>query len=343
MFITSITKIAMKKDTDNLLARYFGGNATAQDMQELERWISLSDENQATFDQLTDLYAKLGTFDTNTPFPNSDRAKQTFMAYILKQKDSQKPEMKVREIPFYNNWMFRAAGILVFVLFSFSIWKNYFSEHEMVLATQTNIKQDVLPDQTQVKLSKNSKISYSSNFGKKSKIIHLEGEAKFIVGHEGRGTLQVCADETFIEDIGTTFDVTAYPDSNYISVKVREGEVRFYTKNNKGITLTANETGIYNKDSKQFRVLAQKMDTRTTGSMHVEFQDMVLKDAIEIITNAYNVNIQLAEKSIGNRKITVNFDGEDVNVVLQIIAETLELELKNEPNGYLLCNKKNKL
>jgi len=330
----------MKKDTDNLLARYFGGNATGPDMQELERWISLSDENQTYFDKLTELYAKLGNSDTNIPVPNTERAKQTFMAYIFKENDEQKPDNKTRTVLFYKSWMFRAAGIALLVLLSVAVWKNYFSEHEMVLATQTSIKQDVLPDQTQVKLSKNSKISYSSNFGKKSKVIRLEGEAKFIVGHEGRGTLQICADETFIEDIGTTFDVTAYPDSNYISVKVREGEVRFYTKNNKGITLIANETGIYNKDTKQFRVLAQKMDTRTTGSMHVEFQDMVLKDAIEIITNAYNVNIQLAEKSIGNRKITVNFDGEDVNVVLQIIAETLELELKNEPNGYLLCNKK---
>jgi len=330
----------MKKDTDNLLARYFGGYATAQDMQELERWISLSDDNQIYFDQLTDLYAKLGSSDTNMPVPNTDRAKKTFMAYILKQKDSQKSDAKVRKIPFYNNWMFRAVGILVFVLLSFSVWKTYFSEYEMVLATQTDIKQDVLPDQTQVKLSKNSKISYSSNFGKKTKIIHLEGEAKFIVGHRGRGTLQISANETFIEDIGTTFDVTAYPESNYISVKVREGEVRFYTKKNKGITLHANETGVYNKETKLFKVLAQKLDKRIAGSMHVEFQDMVLKDAIEIITNAYNVNIELTEKSIGNRKITVNFDGEDVNVVLQIIAETLDLNLKKEANGYLLSNKK---
>ena len=72
--------------------------------------------------------------------------------------------------------------------------------------------------------------------------------------------------------------------------------------------------------------------------MHIEFQGILLNDAIEIISNAYNVNIKLTDASIGLRKITVNFDGEDVNVVLQIIAETLNLKLKKEANDFELSN-----
>jgi len=32
----------MKENTDNLLARYFGGNSSEQEMQALELWISES-------------------------------------------------------------------------------------------------------------------------------------------------------------------------------------------------------------------------------------------------------------------------------------------------------------
>ncbi|MEI7503206.1 MAG: FecR family protein, partial [Paludibacter sp.] len=199
--------------------------------------------------------------------------------------------------------------------------------------------QSILPDQTQVKLSKNSKITYSSNFGEKIKLIKLEGEANFTVGHSGSGTLLIQANETFIEDIGTVFAVTAYPDSNFISVKVSKGSVRFYTKNDKGITLDSNETGTYNKQTKTFQVLAQKLDKKTAvGSMHIEFQGILLKDAIDIISNAYNVKIILEDASIGQRKITVKFDGEDVNVVLQIIAETLSLNFKKVANEFVLSN-----
>jgi transmembrane sensor len=225
-------------------------------------------------------------------------------------------------------------------MLSFSVWKLYLSDPEIVLVAKQDVKQEILNDQTQVDLSRNSKITYSSGYSKTNKIINLEGEATFKVGHKGNGILQVVANETFIEDIGTVFAVTAYPDSNYISVKVREGQVHFYTKGNKGLIINSSETGVYDKQSKTFKVLVQKLDKQAAGSMHVDFQAMVLKDAVDIISNAYKVNIKLADKSIGNRKITVNFDGEDVNIVLQIIAQTLDLELQKVDNGYLLSTKK---
>jgi len=329
----------MKKDIDNLLARYFGGNTTKTDMQDLENWISESSENQLYFDEMTHLYAKLGGKELPTVEPNTENAKKTFIAYISKENDNQsKPVYRLKSVS--KNWMFRAASIAIFVVLSLSFWKLFLSEHEMVLATQQTFKQEFLPDRTEVKLSQNSKITYSSNFAKSNKIIKLEGEANFTVGRVGKGKLQVIAAETFIEDIGTVFAVTAYPDSNYINVKVREGQVHFYTKSDKGLIIKANEAGVYNKRTKTFKALVQKLDSLAAGTMRVDFQAIALSDAVDIISNAYSVDIQLAKKSIGNKRITVNFDGEDVNVVLQIMAETLNLNLKRVANGYLLSEKK---
>lgn len=328
----------MKKDIDNLLARYFGGNATKTDMLDLENWISESSENQLYFDEMTNLYAKLGGNNFSVPEPNTEKAKKTFINYISKKNNNQsKTVYQLKSVS--KNWMFRAASITVFVVLSLSFWKLFLSEHEMVLATQQTLKQELLPDRTEVKLSQNSKITYSSNFAKSNKIIKLEGEANFTVGSAGKGKLQVVADETFIEDIGTIFAVTAYPDSNYINVKVREGQVHFYTKTDKGLIINANEAGAYNKKTKTFKILAQKLDSLAAGTMRVDFQAIALSNAIDIISNAYKVDIQLAKKSIGNKRITVNFDGEDVNVVLQIMAETLNLNLVKEANSYVLSEK----
>ena len=329
----------MKHDYDILLARYFGGSASEHDMEALEQWLAASAENQAYFDQMTQLYARMAGPMPTMPSPNTEKAKGIFEAYISKHRDTQ-PVAETKHHSISRQWMLRAASIALFIVVSVSAWHIFLSEHELVLASQTSPKQDVLPDQTQVKLSGNSKITYSSNYGKKSRTIQLEGEASFDVGHAGKGTLQVRAGETFIEDIGTVFAVSAYPDSNYISVKVSEGEVHFFTKNNKGLNLSAHETGVYNKQTKTFKLIAHKLDTLAAGSMHVEFQGMVLRDAIDIIGNAYNVMIRVDEKNIGERKITVNFDGEDVDMVLQIIAQTLDLNLKKDAHGYLLSNNK---
>ncbi|MDO9152567.1 MAG: FecR domain-containing protein [Paludibacter sp.] len=331
----------MKNKTDNLLARYFGGNASEQDMQVLEQWISTSSDNQVYFDQLTNLYAKLGGTDSNTPKPNTDRAKKLFMAYMSKQNNNQrKIVLDTAHKPIFKRWMVQAASVALIFTLSFSAWLIYTSEQDVVLATGMNLKQEILPDQTQIELSRNSKITYSSNYGKKSRNIRLEGKASFIVGHKGKGTLLISANETFIEDIGTVFSISAYPDSVEVTVNVREGKVHFFTNKNKGIIISANETGIYNKQTKDFTVLKSRNDTTQVNIIHIEFNGVILSEAIKTLNKQYGIVIKFEEPDIGERKITVNFDGENVDMILRIIAETLDLNVKKVNDGYLLSNNK---
>jgi transmembrane sensor len=329
----------MKKNIDNLLARYFGGNSSEQDMQALEQWISMSAENQLYFDELTKLYAKMGNSEATMPKPNTERAKKSFMAYISMQGTTQpKQVIEFKHKPLYKRWMFQAASITLIFALSISAWLIY-SEHDVVLSTQMTLKEGTLSDQTQIKLSRNSKIIYSSKYGKKSRKIRLEGMAFFAVGHKGNGTLQINAGETFIEDIGTKFTVSAYPDSNKVSVNVREGKVHFYTARNEGLILSAKETGIYDKQTKEFSVIKPEVYPVTKYIKHIQFNGKNLHDAMDIIGKEYGVVIRFEQPAIGERKITVNFDGENVDMVLQIIAETLDLNVKKEANGYLISNK----
>ncbi|HJV77310.1 MAG TPA: FecR family protein [Paludibacter sp.] len=329
----------MTKDIDNLLARYFGGNSSEQDMQALEQWISMSSENQVYFDELTELYAKLANNVETMPKPNTEQAKRSFMSYISMHANSQpKQAIEFKHKPLFNRWMFQAASVVLIFTLSISIWLIY-SEHDVVLATQTTLKEGTLSDQTQIKLSKNSKIIYSSKYGKKSRKIRLEGMAFFAVGHKGKGTLQINADETFIEDIGTKFTVSAYPDSDKVRVNVREGKVHFYTTKNKGLLLSARETGIYDKNTKEFSVITPEVYSISKDIKHIQFNGKNLHDAMTVIAKAYGVAIHFEQPSIGERKITVNFDGENIDMVLQIIAETLDLNVKKEASGYLISNK----
>jgi ferric-dicitrate binding protein FerR (iron transport regulator) len=324
----------MKKNIDNLLARYFGGNTSEQDMQALEQWISASDENQAYFDQMTKLYSKLGGSESTELTIHTSEAKKNFMAYIANE---QKPVFEIKSKPlFYKSWLFQAASIAIIIALSISGWLFLNAERDVVMATRMTLKQGTLSDQTEIKLSKNSRITYSSNYGKKSRKIKLEGEARFSVGHKGNGTLQVCAEETFIEDIGTSFAVSAYPDSAQISVKVSEGKVHFFTQQSAGIMLVANETGIFNKKTKEFHIEKPKTDTLATRVKHVRFNAMILREAMQTISKEYAVTIRFDNEKIANRRITVNFDGENLDMILQVIAETLDLRIIKNANGYLI-------
>jgi ferric-dicitrate binding protein FerR (iron transport regulator) len=328
----------MKKDIDILLAKYFGGNASAKDMEAIEHWLSSSAENQTYFDEMTSLYAKLGGVAADDiPKPNVERARKSFSAYMAMHNGKSVP---VTRGTFTKQWMFRAASIAIIMVLSVSVWKFFFAEHQVVFATQLAPKQNTLSDQTNIKLAENSKITYSSNYGKRYRTIHLDGKATFKVGHAGKGTLQVCADEIIIEDIGTVFEVSAYKDSNLVSVKVNEGQVHFFTKQDKGLMLGANDTGIYNKKTKCFTMLEPALEKESSGSLRVNFRGIQLAEAFDIIRKAYGVSINLREKQIANRQITVKFEGEDLDMVLHVIAETLDLNLEKSSSGYLFSNKK---
>ena len=333
----------MTHNKDILLARYFGGVCTKQEMDELELWIAASAHNQHEFDDMTKLYEQMSTISQPIPKTNAKEAKSKFLAHISQTENKAKTTTinTNKSISFNKKWLSIAAVAIIAIGISIAFVKFEPSEYEVVLATTTVVKADSLPDNTKVALSENSKISYSSNYGKKERKIKLEGEATFEVGHAGNGTLQISAQETFIEDIGTVFTVKALPESNFVSVKVSKGQVRFFTKSNEGIMLAANETGIYDKQTKTFKIETNKLDTLVANGLHVQFQGMILKDVFNIISKAYKVKINFEQPEIAKRKITVNFDGEDLNLVLQIIAETLDLKIKKDNNEYTLSNKTN--
>ncbi|NDP20136.1 MAG: FecR family protein [Paludibacter sp.] len=328
----------MKNNIDNLLARYFSGNASESDLTFLEEWIAESDKNEQYFNEMTRLYEQVQLKKSDTPALKTSEAKKVFMAYISKT-DTNRPSIELNLKPFYKSWLFRAASVIVFVFISATALYIITSEKEVVFATEMTPKQIQLSDETKINLSKNSKITYSSKYSNNENELHLSGEATFYVGHKGKRKLKVIANETFIEDIGTVFTVKALPESDVVKVSVREGQIHFYTLNNNGLILNAFESGIYNKKTKIFKVLSQHSNSGIVGAQHIDFENVSLNDAIEIISNAYNIDIRLAEQSIGNRRITVNFDGEDVNVILQIMTETLNLNVKRNINGYQLSNK----
>ena len=328
----------METNYDILLARYFGGNASEKDISAIEQWIVSSPDHQAEFDAMTKLYAQLGGIAlTDMPKPNAKRNKASFMAHI--QNDATKKTEEIqpnkKSIPF-KRWMAVAASVIVLAVLSTMVWKTPMtvSHDDIIVATQMNIKQATLPDSTQIHLSENSKIVYSANFGKGKKSVTLEGEATFDVGHKGEGQLQVNAGETIIEDIGTVFQVKAYTDSNIIKVKVTQGQVHFYSKTNEGVVINANECGTYNKTTKQFQLIVPTAEVLAQTGMHVHFQGMLMKEVAQIISKAYKVDIKFAQASIGDRQITVKFDGENLELVLQVIAETLEVNLEKSEKAY---------
>jgi transmembrane sensor len=86
--------------------------------------------------------------------------------------------------------------------------------------------QVTLPDGTKVWLNADSKISFPSQFNGKERKILLTGEAYFVVKHNAKQPFRVESKGQTVEDIGTEFNINAYPDESNTRTTLVEGSAK---------------------------------------------------------------------------------------------------------------------
>ena len=117
----------------------------------------------------------------------------------------------------------------------------------ITLSSSKTFLQDTLLNHIPVVLNKQSELVATLDKEKNKATIALKGEASFNVLPDFKGELIVEAEKTFVQHIGTHFNVKAYANDETIEVSVFEGRVRFYTNEGDGIFIEAGGKGIYNK------------------------------------------------------------------------------------------------
>lgn len=311
--------------TDILLARYFAGEATEQELQLLDGWLAESDEHEAYFDQLTMLYQQTGLTDKEVGWDTKE-ALSEFKDYI--QEDKTVVQKKRYKLPVLYKAV-AASLILLVGLFSFYLLYNS-NQTELIQITAENAaEKHQLFENAEVLLEPNSQIEFLAD---KQNEIKLQGKATFIVQGEQDRKLLVQAGNTFIRDIGTVFTVDAQNAEAVITVEVAEGEVIFYTDDNEGVRVKENEKATYNTLTKKFNhITMEETDDEIT------FVSSRLSEVMQLLAERYNTNIALADKSLEKMQISVTFDkDESIDTILEIITETLNLKLSKEKNSFII-------
>jgi ferric-dicitrate binding protein FerR (iron transport regulator) len=210
----------------------------------------------------------------------------------------------------------------------------------LALNSNDSIITHQLPDNTKVVLNRNSKINYAFNAKAKKREIILSGEAFIEVKHSADTLMIVKTDDVFIRDIGTSFNVKAYPQSNTVEVFVETGEVLFYTSEQNSIRLQKGETGTYDKKLKTFsKLIAEDPNIIAFKTKIFVFNNTKLTDVIAALNNVYPETILLENPELANCTITVSFNDENIGSIVDIIAETLGLQTLSSDTGYIIRGK----
>ncbi|MGC1241443.1 MAG: FecR domain-containing protein [Chryseosolibacter sp.] len=321
------------ENIDDLIASYLAGEATHAEKKSVDAWIGSSAENQRYFEELRLIFEKAAA-NAMKPIEHfdTDKAWQKLRTRLSEDGAAKTIKLDSGFSP-YQFFLRVAAGVILVLavgFFAYRVFRTDAVTSVRLLAGDTTAA-DTLPDGSGVFLNRATKIEYAANRKNNARTAKLEGEAYFHVRHDEEKTFIVEAEETFIRDIGTSFNVKAYPGSPTIEVVVEEGEVMFYTEGNPGVHLKANGKGIYHRDTRTFTVSQPEPNVTAYRTRTFIFTNQALGKVVETLNDVYPARIQI-EDHLKSCRLTVSFHDETIDEIANIIAETLGLTVSNTGN-----------
>lgn len=208
----------MNQKTDDMnviIARYFTGEATNDEVTGLRRWIEQSSDNKKKFFELQDLWESLNpSVDINDI--DVDKAERK----VLQKSgiDSKKGFLR----RFLKSWS-RVAAILVLPLIAGILYlilrPGDLQTQDVVLATAYGCtSRTTLPDGSVVWLNANSSLTYPSRMDGDSRDVELKGEAYFSVKADKNHPFNVHNSCFVVTATGTEFNVNAYDEDATVTL-----------------------------------------------------------------------------------------------------------------------------
>jgi ferric-dicitrate binding protein FerR (iron transport regulator) len=308
---------------DDLIGKYLAGEAARDEIHFVESWAKQSSENQKYLDQCKSIFTRASVVSEWQEFDTD--AAWTKLKGSLKKSDTPLIPLHKPRKNFY--WQI-AASIIVILGVGFFAYKlaGPGSLKSVEVITEKATKSDTLPDGSDVFLNKKTELTYAYDKKKKNHLVKLKGEAYFNIHHEDDKNFIIDASGVLIKDIGTSFNVKAYPGDSTVEVVVEEGKVMFYTDTDSGVYLSANGKGIYNKRTKTFTVEEPELNVLAYKTKFFSFSDTTLRSVVEELNGVYDKKIVL-DPSLRDCHLTVSFNNEDIDEIAAIIAETLGLSI----------------
>jgi len=321
---------------DDLIGKVLADEATAEERERVLLWVNQNEENKKYYNDLRKIFEKAGNNTTQVEF-DTDAAWSKLKG---KLNNNEGKVIPINRNPFFSPLRI-AAGIILLMGIGTVLYRvSNPPITTLAVATEVTTRQDTLPDGSTAFLNKQSELEFEYNPKEKTRKVKLKGEAYFTVKHEEENPFIIEASDVLVRDIGTDFNLKAYPDKDTIEIVVTHGEVQFYTYQNSGLNLKAGESAIYSKRAQEFYRI-EKPDTNILAykTKVFSFNNTDLRSVVSLLNEVYNSKIRLENEALYNCRLTANFKEDDPEIIVEVIAETMGLELTKKDNELILSGK----
>ena len=161
-----------------------------------------------------------------------------------------------------------------------------------------------LADGTNVWMFAESEIRFPTRFEGNKREVYLSGEAYFEVHHDPVHPFYVKTKSLDVKVLGTSFNINAYPEEEWVKTTLVEGSVKTLCGNHNFI-MKPNTQVAYNRKTQKveyFPVNIQQYTSWKDG--YYDFEDMPLKVLMQIFSRWYNIKLEFAKPELKELKFS---------------------------------------
>jgi ferric-dicitrate binding protein FerR (iron transport regulator) len=327
-------KTAMKTNDTyyiDLIARYFYGEATMEEIGLLEAWVKSDPVNAALFSE----YQKTWKTVENSRIGSSidlDHEWNTLGSKLgIKEYESKS------KILYYA---LRIAAISLLLLVpAYFLYHHFTSPAEQQLAAGNEIIERTLPDGTVVTLNAGATLTFNPRFDGSIRRVALTGEAWFEVARDKCKPFIIAAENVRIRVIGTSFFVNTKSSNDTKEIILSSGIVRVYYENKPqtmALLYPGEKAELLSNGYQIIRTTNEDVNFLSWKTKHMVFDNTPLKEVVALLTKVYHSKISLSDAQLSDCRITTTFDGQSLESVLNVLKATLDLQARDTGSGFEL-------
>jgi transmembrane sensor len=314
-----------------LLERVAAGHGSPADRDAVARWIGLDPERRRLFESVERVVQAVRapegpTFDAAAGLARARRRLGAGTPAVAARAPHRMSRPVVWSQSARPGAFIAAAAMVVVVGLGVGLFvRNGTREPSRAYATPAGERAVFrLADGTRVVLAPDSRLVVAPGYGAHRRAVSLEGEAFFDVRHDASTPFTVQARGMVATDVGTSFDVTAYPTDSAVRVAVADGRVSLSAGARPAVPLVRGDVaavGAAGATSVTHRTDIDALTGWTDGRL--VFHAVPLRDAVQAISRWYAIDLEVGTDALGRAPLTASFRDEPVAEVLHIVAVTV--------------------
>lgn len=318
---------------DESFIRYFQ-QSYEHDVAFWQNWIRCNPDKLA---EIISAEAILARLLGHLPQHEFEAEQAKMLAFLAQQPAVETPDQQtISPAPSHRLRTFVAAAVMAGILVIAGIWLFTARTHSKpqqlnwtsFSSAPTQRTTIELPDGSVIQLNAGTNIQYALTAEKDSLIVKLDGEAFFTIARNEKRVFLVQGGDMIVKVLGTTFNMSYYPESGKSRVALVEGKLKVAVTNPEGVILVPNESVTYNvaratleKSSFDKSVELGWRDNKLYFN-HADFPEIALQ-----LKRLYNITC-INRSKVMNMQYTGHFDNVGYKQVIASICFANDLQYR---------------